>query len=110
MGALRRLLYKSMSNNRIGKVLLNSNFNARFSDAEDYWEHRYKNNGTSGPGSYGDTALYKAGIINKFVTENNISSAIEFGCGDGNQLKEFQFPFYRPGCFKNCHRKMSLHF
>ena len=83
-----------MANNKIGRFFLKLNFNARFNDTASYWENRYKNNGNSGPGSYGELALYKAGIINKFVSDNNISSVIEFGCGDGNQLKEFQFPSY----------------
>jgi hypothetical protein len=33
-------------------------------------------------------------VINKFVKENNIQSVIEFGCGDGNQLKLADYPNY----------------
>lgn len=51
-----------------------------------YWENRYLEGGTSGAGSYGILAEFKAEIINWFVQENNIVSVIEFGCGDGNQL------------------------
>ena len=57
----------------------------RFSSAK-YWEKRYSIGGNSGPGSYGHLANFKALTLNKFVDENNITSVIEFGCGDGNQL------------------------
>lgn len=30
--------------------------------------------------------MFKADVINDFIIKNSISSAIEFGCGDGNQL------------------------
>ncbi|MFC1586584.1 class I SAM-dependent methyltransferase, partial [Fibrobacterota bacterium] len=49
---------------------------------------------TSGPGSYGALAQFKAKIINSFVLENDITSVIEFGCGDGNQLSLFEFQKY----------------
>jgi hypothetical protein len=94
MGALKRSLYKFLLNNKIGKFILNANFKTRFSTAADYWENRYSKQGTSGPGSYGSLAMYKAGVLNKFVTENNVSTVIEFGCGDGNQLQQFEFPSY----------------
>ena len=54
-----------------------------------YWENRYKNNGNSGAGSYGRLAEFKADVINNFIAENKITSVIEFGCGDGNQLSLF---------------------
>ncbi|HEV8082403.1 MAG TPA: class I SAM-dependent methyltransferase [Chitinophagaceae bacterium] len=94
MIALKHLLYKYLANNKVGKLLLNLNFNSRFTDTAHYWEKRYRNKGTSGPGSYGNPALYKSGILNKFVAENEIEKVIEFGCGDGNQLKLFHFPSY----------------
>ncbi len=77
-----------------GRGLLNSAFRWKHGSSAGYWEHRYKNNGTSGAGSYGEPALYKASVINQFVTDNGITSVIEFGCGDGNQLKLFHFPRY----------------
>lgn len=54
--------------------------------SEKYWEDRYKNGGNSGAGSYNRLAEFKAEVINKFVTDNKITSVIEWGCGDGNQL------------------------
>jgi hypothetical protein len=60
----------------------------------DYWEKRYAKGGTSGAGSYGDLARYKAEVVNAFVEENNIQRVIEFGCGDGHQLSHFRIPEY----------------
>ncbi len=59
-----------------------------------YWENRYLTNGNSGAGSYGRLADFKAKIINNFVKNYNIEDIIEFGCGDGNQLKLFNFKHY----------------
>jgi hypothetical protein len=94
MGEQKRSLFKSLFNNKIGKFILNANFKSRFPGSMDYWENRYQKKGTSGSGSYGSPAMYKAGILNKFVIENNITKVIEFGCGDGNQLQLFEFPAY----------------
>lgn len=67
----------------------NESFNSK-----KYWEKRYSDFGNSGPGSYGNLALFKAAVINNFVAENDIFSVIELGCGDGNQLSLFNFPYY----------------
>jgi Methionine biosynthesis protein MetW len=52
----------------------------------DYWESRYRAGGTSGAGSYGLLAAFKADFINAFVTDNGIASVLDLGCGDGNLL------------------------
>lgn len=59
-----------------------------------YWDWRYKRGGTSGPGSYGRLAEFKAGVINTFVADRKINSVIDFGCGDGNQLALICVPKY----------------
>lgn len=59
-----------------------------------YWELRYLLGGTSGPGSSGDFARFKASVLNTFVQENDITSVIEFGCGDGVQLELASYPQY----------------
>jgi len=64
-----------------------------FSSA-NYWEERYASNGISGPGSYNHLAEFKAEIINAFVREQRIVTVIEFGCGDGNQLRYADYPSY----------------
>lgn len=59
-----------------------------------YWESRYAAGGTSGSGSYDELALFKADVINGFVHEHRVTSVMEFGCGDGNQLKLARYPDY----------------
>ena len=59
-----------------------------------YWEERYQSGRDSGSGSYGRLAEFKAEVINSFVNAHNISSVIEFGCGDGNQLSLMNYPAY----------------
>jgi len=55
-------------------------------DEKSYWDKRYAKGNTSGCGSYGDYAKYKADVINEFIQQEKLNSIIEFGCGDGNQL------------------------
>lgn len=50
--------------------------------------------GSSGSGSYGQLAAFKAEVINAFVKKHQITSVVEFGCGDGNQLSLAQYPRY----------------
>lgn len=60
----------------------------------EYWERRYAGGMTSGPGSYGELAEYKARILNDLVRSHDIRSVIEFGCGDGHQLSLARYPRY----------------
>ncbi len=59
-----------------------------------YWRDRYRTGGNSGAGSYGRLASFKAEIINAFVREHNITSVIEFGCGDGLNSLLADYPTY----------------
>ncbi len=68
--------------------------NRLFPGSKRYWEERYSEGGDSGVGSYGKIAKFKAEVINDFVKENEVRSAIEFGCGDGNQLSMLDIPDY----------------
>lgn len=45
----------------------------------NYWEHRYSSGGSSGAGSRGRLAKYKARFINRYA----IGSVFDLGCGDG---------------------------
>lgn len=63
-------------------------------DSAAYWSKRYRTGGNSGAGSYGRLAAFKAEVINAFVAEHGIGSVIEFGCGDGAQLKLARYPSY----------------
>lgn len=65
-----------------------------FISSASYWEERYLSGGNSGPGSYGKLAQFKAEVINEFVASENVSTVIEFGCGDGNQLLLANYPHY----------------
>ena len=65
-----------------------------FVNSESYWRSRYDNGGTSGDGSYGKLAKYKSNILNNFISKNYINSVIEFGCGDGNQLRLANYKSY----------------
>lgn len=63
-------------------------------NSADYWEERYKKNGNSGSGSYNDLADFKSQFINKFIVDEDIKNVIDFGCGDGNQIKSFNIQNY----------------
>jgi SAM-dependent methyltransferase len=65
-----------------------------FRSSPAYWETRYRKGGSSGSGSYGRLARFKADVINHFVEEHEITSVIEFGCGDGAQLELAKYPRY----------------
>lgn len=65
-----------------------------FRGSERYWQDRYSAGGNSGAGSYDALAEFKAEVINGFVLENKVSSVIEYGCGDGNQLALAKYPSY----------------
>src|SRR5262245_51431247 len=65
-----------------------------FIGSENYWKERYDSGGNSGDGSYGKLAEFKAEVLNRFIREENIEKIIEYGCGDGNQLKSADYPSY----------------
>jgi SAM-dependent methyltransferase len=65
-----------------------------FRGSQDYWIERYKAGGNSGPGTYNRLAEFKAEIINEFVRDNKIMTVIDYGCGDGNQLRLAKYPSY----------------
>ena len=65
-----------------------------FVNSTEYWNDRYLNGGTSGQGSYGRLAEYKASFLNSLVSRYDIETVIELGCGDGSQLQLFEFKSY----------------
>ncbi len=60
--------------------------------SDNYWETRYRGGGTSGAGSTGRLARFKAVTINRFIAANGIRSVIDLGCGDGSQLAMLELP------------------
>jgi hypothetical protein len=98
---------------RILAHIKNRIFSNTFIGSEKYWEKRYISGGNSGEGSYGKLAEFKAEIINCFIFENKITSIMELGCGDGNQLKLANYPFYTgfdisPTAIEICKQKFKL--
>jgi SAM-dependent methyltransferase len=84
----------------------------RFQGSSTYWKERYQQGGTSGPGSAGRLAEFKAEVLNDFVAKNNIQSVIEFGCGDGVQLGLAKYARYvgvdvAEGSVANCRRRFA---
>jgi SAM-dependent methyltransferase len=83
---------------RLARVPLLRRLKARlgpaFPGSARYWERRYRRGGTSGAGSEGRLAQFKAAFINDFVRANEVASVIELGCGDGTQLALARYPRY----------------
>lgn len=65
-----------------------------FSGSANYWDKRYRFGGNSGAGSRGEPARYKAEVVNSLIVRLEVTSIIEFGCGDGHQLGKFAIPSY----------------
>jgi SAM-dependent methyltransferase len=65
-----------------------------FPGSQNYWIQRYDSGGNSGAGSFNQLAEFKAEIINNFVKEQDLTTVIEYGCGDGNQLRLADYPSY----------------
>ena len=85
---------------------------ADFPGSQTYWEKRYQEGISSGPGSFGELARYKAQIVNDFVKQNNVQSVVDFGCGDGNQLALAEYPAYigldvSATVIANCRKKFA---
>jgi SAM-dependent methyltransferase len=80
--------------------------------SDEYWEQRYRAAGTSGDGSYGRLAEFKAQVLNGFVRQRHVRRVLELGCGDGNQLSLAQYPEYvgfdvSPTAVKICRERFA---
>lgn len=85
----------SLVNYITGKIFhFIKNFFYIFPGSKRYWEKRYEFGGNSGTGSYGKLSQFKASTINSFISKNEIESVIEYGCGDGSQIKNINYPKY----------------
>lgn len=83
-----------------------------FGSSRRYWERRYSRGGTSGAGSYGRLALFKAEFLNDFVERRGVQSVVELGCGDGHQLSLARYPSYlgldvAPSAVELCRRRFA---
>lgn len=88
-----KIINKRDNNKSILYYHLSSNYKY-VNSSRDYWEKRYSYGGNSGAGSYNNLALFKASIINNFVSKNKIISVIEWGSGDCNQLSLANYKVY----------------
>ncbi|WP_370087625.1 methyltransferase domain-containing protein [Ekhidna sp.] len=65
-----------------------------FKSSTQFWTEKYVQGGHSGFGSYNELAEFKADVINELIKQNNFSTFVEFGSGDGNQVKLIDYPNY----------------
>jgi hypothetical protein len=94
MSNIKEIIKKIPIIRDLAQFLYSVIMNRTFEGSGNYWEKRYKTGGNSGSGSYNRLAEFKAKVINDFIMNNNIKSAIEFGCGDGNNLSLIKYPIY----------------
>ena len=104
---MKENLKRFVKSNAWAQNLMRIQKNREFSDSESFWKKRYAAGGNSGAGSYNKLAEFKASILNQFVKHHALNSVIEFGCGDGNQLKRASYPRYlgldvSPVAIKKC--------
>lgn len=66
----------------------------RVTKLREAWEHRYAQGRDSGAGSRGERAQRKAVYINELIAREGIGSVVDYGCGDGAQLKLLEVPDY----------------
>jgi SAM-dependent methyltransferase len=83
-----------------------------FETSSAYWLLRYARGADSGAGSYNHFAEFKADVLNTLVVDHSITSVIEFGCGDGNQLGLAKYPDYlgidiSPVAVRICKRRFA---
>jgi SAM-dependent methyltransferase len=79
---------------RLGHLAGQAWLTMTFRSSGSYWEQRYRLGMTSGAGSCGRAAQFKADFLNEFVREQGVRSVIEIGCGDGQQLALARYPSY----------------
>lgn len=63
-------------------------------DSAAYWRRRYAAGGTSGGGSYGRLAVFKAHVVNLMVHRQGLTSLLELGSGDGANAALYAVPHY----------------
>lgn len=82
-------------NEHLRKIARRGISRVKFRGSADYWERRYAEGQTSGDGSYGQLAEFKAEFLNTFVADHDIKTVLEIGCGDGAQLERMDYPSYQ---------------
>jgi SAM-dependent methyltransferase len=80
---------------------------------KEAWDNYYRAGYTSGAGSYGALANFKAQMINEFIADHGIQTVLDIGCGDGNQLSLLNCPEYigvdvSPTIIELCKKKIQF--
>jgi len=63
-------------------------------DAARYWQREYASGGSSGAGSGGFNYEFKRDYVTSVIRRFGIASVIDFGCGDGGQVRELPVAEY----------------
>lgn len=83
-----------------------------FTGSREYWLARYDAGRSSGAGSGGVLARYKAAVIGRQLAQWQVRDVIEFGCGDGRQLALIHYPAYlgldpSPAALARCRERVG---
>jgi hypothetical protein len=89
VGRIRRVI----AGRRSSRAPTSAGARPAFSSTE-YWERRYAKDKTSGAGSRGRLALFKAEVVNDLVVRHGIRSILEWGSGDGVQSRLLEVERY----------------
>jgi SAM-dependent methyltransferase len=81
-------------------------------NSASFWESLYREGGTSGTGSVGPLAAFKAEVVTRVLAEHGITSVAELGCGDGQQLALIDYPSYvgldvAPAAVERCRERFA---
>jgi hypothetical protein len=63
-------------------------------DARCYWDQRYRSGEDSGSGSREFNWQFKTDYINSIIKKYSVRSVVDFGCGDGMQIRDLQVREY----------------
>ncbi len=88
MGKIRKLAKRVFRGHRRASA------RSAFPGVVPYWDNRYAGGGSSGAGSAGRLAEFKAKVLNEFVEGHDVRTVLELGCGDGAQLELARYPSY----------------
>lgn len=95
-GQLKSLIKRTPGLRVVGRMAERAlgRWGSRGFSSSDYWDARYRSEGNSGTGSSKRLAKFKADFLNEFVRAHGVETVIEFGSGDGRQLKLADYPNY----------------
>lgn len=60
----------------------------------EFWEDNYSAGRSSGPGSEGEFAEWKAAVVNDVIERYDVTVVLDVGCGDGQQAALIECPRY----------------